>query len=145
MRNLMKRQTNDLGSRLLDPLFEDFFSAPSLFARNSTDFVPRVDIRDTGDHLTLAFEVPGMAKEDFKVSVKDNMLTVCGTREEREEQETDRHIRREIQTGSFCRQFTLPPTVRVDTIGAEYKNGILTVSLAKLEEAKPKEIEVRIS
>ena len=145
MKSLMKRQTNDLGSRLLDPFFEDFFSAPSLFARSGSDFVPRVDIRDAGDHLTLSFEVPGMKKEDFKVSVKDNMLTVSGTREEREEESTESYVRREIQTGSFCRQFALPPTVRVDNIGAEYKNGILTVSLAKLEEAKPKEIDVKIS
>lgn len=145
MKSLMNRPNSVPGNRLLDPFFEDFFSAPSLFARADSDFVPRVDIRDSKDHLTLSFEVPGMKKEDFKVSVKDNILSVSGSREVRDEESNEQYIRREIQTGSFCRQFTLPPTVRVDNIDAQYKNGILAVSLAKLEEAKPKEIEIKIS
>ena len=145
MKSLMKRQSGELGSHLLDPFFEDFFSAPGMFARSASDFVPRVNIRDTGDHLSLSFEVPGMKKEDFKVAVKDNILSVSGSRDINEEEDNEQYIRREIRTGSFCRQFTLPHTVRVDNIGAEYKNGILTVLLAKLEEAKPKEIEIKIS
>jgi HSP20 family protein len=145
MKSLMKGQTHDQGSQLFDPIFEDFFSVPSLFAGSDSDFVPRVDIRDSKDHLTLSFEVPGMKKEDFKVSVKDTVLSISGNRVVREEKTDDTFLRREILTGSFCRQFTLPPTVRVDNIDAEYRNGVLTVSLAKFEEAKPKEIEIKIS
>jgi len=144
MTNLMKRQNNEVGSRLLDPWFEDFFAAPSIFATRETEFTPRVDIRDAEDHLAMTFEVPGMKKEDFKVSVKEGILTVSGSREMENTQENEHWVRREIQSGTFSRQFTLPKTVRTDSINAEYKNGILEIRLAKLEEAKPKEVEIKV-
>lgn len=145
MKSLMKRQSNDVGSRLLDTWFEDFFTAPSIFANRTDEFMPRVDIRDAEDHLAMTFEVPGMKKDDIKVSVKEGILTVSGSREFTSEEENERYVRREIQSGSFSRQFSLPKTVRTDNVNAEYKNGILEIRLAKLEEAKPKEVEIKVS
>ena len=145
MKSLMKRQSNDVGSRLLDTWFEDFFTAPSIFANRTDEFMPRVDIRDAEDHLAMTFEVPGMKKDDIKVSVKEGILTVSGSREITSEEDHERYVRREIQSGSFSRQFSLPKTVRTDNVNAEYKNGILEIRLAKLEEAKPKEVEIKVS
>ena len=145
MKNLVKRQSNDVGSRMLDSWFEDFFTAPSIFANRTEEFIPRVDIRDAEDHLAMTFEVPGMKKEDIKVSVKEGILTVSGSREIAHEDSNEQYVRREIQSGAFSRQFSLPKTVRTDNVSAEYKNGILEVRLAKLEEAKPKEVEIKVS
>ena len=77
--------------------------------------------------------------------VKDGNLIVSGQREFKTEEKDETFIRTEIRTGSFCRSFTLPETVNAENIGADYKNGILEVRLAKLEEVKPKEIEVKVS
>lgn len=143
MKSLMKRPAET--NRWLDPFFEDFFSAPSLFNRMDSEFTPRVDIRETEDHLTMSLEVPGMDKKDIKVQIKDNVLSISGNREVRNDQDGENVIRREIRTGSFCRQFTLPRTVDTNSIKAEYTNGMLEVRLDKLEEAKPKEIDIQVS
>jgi len=143
MKSLMKRtpETN----RWLDPFFEDFFSAPSMFNRWESEYTPRVDIVEKEDYLSMSFEVPGMDKKDIKVQIKDNILSISGNRESKSEENGDSYVRREIRTGSFCRQFTLPRTVDTSAIKAEYKNGILEVRLDKREEAKPKEIDIKVS
>ena len=143
MKSLMKRPAE--ANRWLDPLFEDFFSAPALFNRWDSEFTPRVDIRETEDHMLMSFEVPGMDKKDIKVQIKDNVLSISGSRESKSEDSGENYVRREIKSGSFCRQFTLPRTVDTGSIKAEYKNGILEVRLDKLEEAKPKEIDIKVS
>lgn len=146
MKGLIKRQNRPVSNRLWDPFFDDFFSAPSVFGRwADTAYVPRVDIRETKDNLMINFEVPGMEKDDIKVVVKNNILTVSGGREDKNESEDDSYVRREIYSGSFTRQFTLPDSIKSDSIKAEYKNGILQVTFDKAEEAKPKEVEIKIS
>ncbi|RME23735.1 MAG: Hsp20/alpha crystallin family protein [Candidatus Zixiibacteriota bacterium] len=106
---------------------------------------PRMDVRDTNDNLFLTFELPGVKKDDIKVNIRENVLTVTAKRETKEEVKDDEFIRREIRSGSFCRSVTLPDTVNTDKISADYKNGLLEIKLEKLEEVKPKEIEVKVS
>ncbi|MBN1211242.1 MAG: Hsp20/alpha crystallin family protein [candidate division Zixibacteria bacterium] len=132
-------------NRQIDRLFNDFFSFPTVWAERDSDFVPRVNIIDGKDNIALTFELPGMKKEDIKVTIKDNVLNISGKREFSSEEKDENYVRTEISTGSFCRSFTLPDTVNSDKISADYKDGMLTVKLAKLEEVKPKEIDVRIS
>lgn len=129
----------------IDGLFNDFFRHPRFYANGESDFTPRVNIVDTEDHVLMQFEVPGMDKEDFKVSVKNRVLSVSGNRKSEVEEEGKNFIRTEIRTGSFCRSFTLPETVDSEKIEADYKDGILELTLARREEAKPKEIEVKVS
>ena len=86
-----------------------------------------------------------MEKDNFKINVKDNVLTVSGERKDESEEKADNYIRSEIRSGSFSRSFTLPKTVDVDKINADYKNGILELTLGKREEAKPREIDVKVS
>lgn len=132
-------------SRLVDPLMDDFFRFPSMFGDEGSDFTPRVNIREDEDHVWMTFEIPGMNKEDIKVSVQNNVLTVTGSREEKSESKEKNYVRTEISTGSFRRSFTLPDQVNTDSVKAEYKNGMLEVQLDKREETKPKQIDVKVS
>ena len=108
------------------------------------DFMPRVNIRETDDNVSLTFELPGVNQEDVKVTIENNVLTVSGERKFEHSEENDGYVRNEISTGSFSRSFTLPRTVDTDSVTADYKNGMLTVAMARKEEAKPKQIEVSI-
>ena len=132
-------------SNEFDRLFEDFFRWPVARGENNEGFAPRVNIQESDDYLSLAFELPGMDKKDVKVTVADGVLTVSGKREFESESKGDHYYRHEISSGEFSRSFTLPDSVDADNISADYKSGLLEVKLAKLEEVKPKEIEVQVS
>ncbi len=131
-------------AREIDNLFNDFFNFPSYRTADSCDFMPRVNIRENDDNVFLTFELPGMEKKDIKVVVKDNVLTVSGERNFKTEEKGDGYVRTEISSGTFSRSFTLPDTVDGEKISADYKNGLLEIKLAKKEEVKPKEIEVKV-
>ncbi|UCE25668.1 MAG: Hsp20/alpha crystallin family protein [Candidatus Zixiibacteriota bacterium] len=143
MRNLVVRPNRI--AREIDSFFNDFFGSPRFYVERDSDFVPRVDIVDSEENVTMRFEVPGMDKDNFKISVKDKVLSVSGERKSETEEKGKNFIRTEIRSGSFCRSFTLPETIDSEKVKADYKNGILELTLAKREEAKPKEIEVKVS
>jgi HSP20 family protein len=124
---------------------DDFFRFPSLFGDEGSGFTPRVNIREDEDHVWMTFEIPGMSKEDIKVSMQNNVLTVSGSREEKSKSTEKNYVRTEISTGSFRRSFNLPEQIDPDSIEAEYKNGMLEVRLNKREETKPKQIDVKVS
>ncbi|MFH2047816.1 MAG: Hsp20/alpha crystallin family protein [bacterium] len=132
-----------------DAIVNSFLNAPKHNCDNGSCFMPRVNIEETKDDVALTFELPGMEKDNIKVVVKDDVLTVSGERkvEKNDEQKSDGEyfIRREIRSGQFERSFTMPDTVNKDSINADYKNGLLVVKLQKKEEVKPKEIEVKIA
>lgn len=109
------------------------------------DFMPRVNIRETDDNVSLTFELPGVNQEAVKVTIENNVLTVAGERKFESSEENAGYTRDEISTGSFSRSFTLPRTIDTESVTADYKNGLLTVSMARKEEAKPKQIEVSIN
>jgi HSP20 family protein len=135
--------TNRLNRDFTD-LMNDFFRFPGNNAEKH-DFTPRVNIRETKDDVRLTFELPGMDKKDVKIMIAENTLTVSGERIFESEKKEDDFVRNEIFTGSFSRSFTLPETIDAEKISAEYKNGLLEITLAKKEEVKPKEIEVKVS
>ncbi|RKX27019.1 MAG: Hsp20/alpha crystallin family protein [Candidatus Zixiibacteriota bacterium] len=144
MTNLIPVKDN-VRNRWLDSIFEDFFSSPSVFDRRGVGLFPRVNVIDDDDHFVFEFEIPGVEKKDIGVTITNNILSVSGERQSRKKSDKDRYIREELLTGSFERQFTLPDSVKSDSIKAEYKNGILEVRLDKKEEVKPKQIEVKVS
>ncbi len=147
MRNLMIRPSQSPLARDVDNMFEDFlgWSFPSwLRSRTSEEYSPRVDIRETEDKYFLTFEVPGMKKDDINISMRENMLTVSGQRKEEKEEKNEGFIRREIASGSFSRSFTIPETVNTDSISAEYRDGLLEISMDKLEKVKPKEVKIKV-
>lgn len=105
---------------------------------------PVVDIYDKGGEVVIHAEVPGMKKEDIDVRVENNVLTIRGTKQRSEDVKEEGYFRTERSYGSFSRSFSLPTSVNVTKIGAEYKEGVLTLTLPKAEEAKPRQIEVNI-
>ena len=103
---------------------------------------PSVDIYENKDHIVLEAELPGMSREDFDLSVENNVITLRGERRFEKEDETDNYHRVERSYGSFTRSFTLPQTVSADGAKAEYRNGVLRVTLPKREETKARRIEI---
>ncbi|MEW5796361.1 MAG: Hsp20/alpha crystallin family protein [Candidatus Zixiibacteriota bacterium] len=145
MTYLTVRPRRDPWTTEIDNWFEDFFHWPIRMRDHQDGFLPRVNVAETNDEVRLTFELPGMDKKDIKVTVQDGVLTVSGKRELKNESKGDSVVRREIRSGEFSRSFTIPDTVNSDKIAADYTNGLLEIRLAKLEEVKPKEIEVKVS
>jgi HSP20 family protein len=109
-------------------------------------WTPSVDIYESENHsLVLKAELPDVAKEDIDLRVENNTLTISGTKKMDKEVKEQQYHRIERVYGSFSRTFTLPPTVDAGKIGAEFKNGVLTVTLPLREEAKPRQIQVAVN
>lgn len=108
----------------------------------SGEWMPRVDVFENENNLVLEAELPGMKREDFDLSIENNVLTLKGERKFEKKDERDNYHRVERAYGSFTRSFTLPSTVTSEGAKAEFKNGILNVTLPKREETKARKIEV---
>src|SRR6476619_8471408 len=104
---------------------------------------PSVDIYENKDQIVLEAELPGMKREDFDLSGENNVITLRGQRQFEKKDESDNYHRVERAYGSFTRSFTLPNTVSAEGANAEYKNGVLRVTLPKREETKARRIEVK--
>jgi len=104
---------------------------------------PHVDIYENKDHIVLEAELPGMKREDFDLSIENNVLTLRGERKFEKKDEGDNYHRVERSYGSFTRSFTLPQTVSSEGAVAEYQNGVLRVSLSKREEVKARKIMIQ--
>ncbi len=103
---------------------------------------PSVDIYENKEHIVLEAELPGMNREDFELSVENNVITLRGERQFEKKEETDNYHRVERSYGSFTRSFTLPQTVSAEGATAEYRNGVLRVTLPKREETKARKIAI---
>lgn len=104
---------------------------------------PSVDIFENKDQIVLEAELPGMKPEDVNISIENNVLTINGERKFEKKDENDNFHRVERSYGSFTRSFTLPPTVSSENVDAVFENGLLRLTLAKREEAKPRRIEIK--
>jgi HSP20 family protein len=110
----------------------------------ASSWSPSVDITEKEDSYTVKVELPGVSKDDVKITMQENVLTIGGEKkQEKEAKESNLH-RIERSYGKFQRSFSLPSAVRGDKIEAEYKDGILTVMLPKSEASKPKQIDVKV-
>ena len=105
-------------------------------------WMPSVDIFEDKDRLVLEADLPGMKREDFEISVENNIITLRGERKFEKKVEGDNYHRVERSYGSFTRSFTLPQTVTAEGATAEFEDGILRVSLPKREETKARKIEI---
>jgi HSP20 family protein len=139
MRDLVT--TQEQFNRLFNESFGRAFGDEELTSRA---WMPAVDIYETADNLVLKAELPGINPEDVEVRVEDNTLYLKGERKfEKEAKEQNLH-RVERSYGSFSRTFALPGSIDADKIQAEYKGGILTLTVPKREEAKPKTIKINV-
>ncbi|MCF7823223.1 MAG: Hsp20/alpha crystallin family protein [Candidatus Marinimicrobia bacterium] len=125
---------------MLDSFFDDFNY------RNSTRNLwrPAMNARDLEKSYELSFSLPGFEKEEIAISVKNNTLTLKAEKAEVKEDEGVTYLAREIAFGTYERNIDLPENVNSDKITAEYKSGILSLSIPKTKEALPKEIAVTI-
>jgi HSP20 family protein len=129
----------------IDRLFE---SPLTEWARNSnllSGWNPALDLYEDKDNLYVKVELPGMKREDIEVSLHKGSLSISGERKGEEKHEDAEVYRAERFFGRFQRTVTVPASLAVDKVKAQYKDGILTITLPKTEEAKPKHIDVNVS
>ncbi len=148
MRTLSPRPTFDTMqseiNRFFDGLFNRWGESPS--GETLSDWAPRVDIVEDSDSLHIHADLPGMTKEDIKIGVESYTLTVSGERRAPQDEDAKETWHRGERTyGTFKRVFTLPTTVDPEKVSAEYRNGVLTMTLPKVEQAKPRMIDVKVS
>ena len=110
-----------------------------------TTWSPVVDIYETENELVVKADLPDVAEKDIDVRVENNLLTIRGERKFGKSVSEDNYLRVERSYGTFSRSFSLPNTVNAEAIHAEYKNGVLTVTMPKREESKPRQVKVSVS
>jgi HSP20 family protein len=123
-------------------LFDDSFA---LGESDLATWAPPVDIYETEHELVVKADLPEVNEKDIDVRVEKNTLTIRGERKLEKHVNHDNYLRVERAYGAFARSFSLPNTINPDGIRAEYKNGVLTVHMAKREESKPKQIRVSVT
>jgi len=129
----------------IDRLFDAPLSELANPSRLLSGWTPALDVYEDKDNFTVKVELPGMKKEDIDVSLHIGSLSISGERKGETKHEDGEVYRAERFFGRFQRTVTLPSTIAADKVKAQYKDGILTVTLAKTEEAKPKQIDVSVS
>jgi len=139
-RNLVS--TQDRFNQLFNETFARAFGDPEATSRA---WVPAVDIYETGENLVLQAELPGINPDDVEIRVEDNTLYLKGERKFEKEVKEENFHRVERSYGTFARSFALASSIDSDKVKAEYKNGILTLTLPKREEAKPKTIKINVT
>jgi HSP20 family protein len=130
----------------LDDMFRDFFGdrwSPGTTV--AADWIPPTDVTEDEARYVVTVDLPGMNREDIKISVENGNLTIRGERKHEHETKEKGYSRFERAYGSFTRTFALPTTIDGKKIEANYKDGVLTVILPKSEESRPKSIEVRVN
>ncbi len=129
--------------REIDRMFNCFHSDAHDEEASKT-LMPAVDIVERENDFNIKLELPGVEKKDVKITVQNNILTIKGEKKQENEKEGEDYHRVERSYGIFQRSFTLPSSVNSENIDASYDNGVLTLSVPKLEEPKPKETEVKL-
>jgi HSP20 family protein len=130
----------DQVNRLFHDVFERQGGESSL-----TAWAPAVDIYESEHELVVKADLPDIDPKDLDIRVENNILTIRGERKFEKKVNEDNYLRVERAYGSFARSFTLANTVNSDAIKAEYQNGVLTLTIPKREEAKPKQIKVNVA
>jgi HSP20 family protein len=129
---------DDLNSFFELPFWSSFGRAGQLF----TGWSPALDLYQSNDNVIAVVELPGMRKEDIEISLHDGTLTISGERKRERSSNGEKAERTERYIGRFRRTIALPTRVDASKVGATYRDGILTVTLPKAEEVKPKQIQV---
>jgi HSP20 family protein len=139
--------TNKVFKPAYNDVFESFFNADPFLSKSTLNRNPAVNIAENENEFLIELAAPGLKKEDFKINLEQDMLSVSAeSKEEKAElDEAKKYNRLEYNYSSFLRTFTLPETADHAKISAEYKEGILYITIAKKEEAKIQSREILIS
>jgi HSP20 family protein len=127
----------------INRLFNDVFERPGEES-NLTSWAPAVDIFETEHELVVKADLPDIDPKDLDIRVENNILSIRGERKFENKVSEDKYLRVERAYGSFSRSFSLANTVNSEAIKADYQNGVLTLTVPKREEAKPKQIKVSV-
>ena len=136
----------EIAQRMFNRLFDQSFNGWP-FSQDATltsSWAPACDIFEDKEGIKIVAEVPGLGPEDIKLSMENNTLTIRGEKKQVAEEKTERVHRYERSYGVFERSFELPSTVDAERVEAEVVNGVLTITLPKVERAKPREIQVKV-
>lgn len=145
---LVRTNTNENGRALArDPYllarellgWDPFFTT----SRPASAFVPAFEVKETNDSFVLRADLPGVDEKDLDINVHNGVLTVSGSRQAEERREGESYALYERQFGSFSRSFALPDMADGERIDAQLNNGVLTLSIAKKAEAKPRKIAIK--
>ena len=128
----------------LDRLFDNFLSERAGSSDDLSDGLPAIDVEETEQEFVVTAEIPGMNKKDIKISFENNYLSLSGEKKAEKEAKEANFYRRERSYGKFSRSIPVPVGVMLDKIEAVYDQGVLTVKIPKTEEAKPKQIEIKV-
>ena len=129
----------------LDRLFESSFAGLTRTSQVLSGWTPALDVYEDKDNFIVTAELPGMKKEEIDISLHDGALNISGERKSETKHAEAGVYRAERFFGRFQRAVTLPASVAADNARAQYKDGLLTVTVPKTEEAKPKRIDVSVS
>lgn len=137
-------------STLSPSLFDEFFKPWNEWFDDSglinrMNKMPSVNITENSNYYNVSLAVPGLKKEDFKIDIDGNMLTISSEKEEKKEEKDEKYTRKEYSYSSFSRSFTLPEDVKQDAIDAKYEDGILNLRLPRREDAKRTTASKRIA
>lgn len=137
------RLTTNFDRFLNDSFFNDRFFLPvEKQVKRVSSFNPSVDIYENEENIVINAELPGVKKDDVSIDLDGRVLTISGERKFDEESKEKTWYKRERYYGSFKRAFTLPEFTDQEKINAEFKDGILEITIAKPEEVKPKQIAI---
>jgi HSP20 family protein len=128
----------------MDDLFSRLFGEFPLVRRVGVEWAPRVDVSETKDSFIVKAELPGLEAKDVNVSISGDVLTIRGEKKREEEEKDEHHYYAERYYGSFERSLRLSTSVQADKVEATFEKGILKITLPKVEEAKKKEIEIKV-
>jgi len=129
----------------LDRLFESSLAGLSPVLQNLGDWAPALDIHEDKENYVVKVDLPGIRKEDVSVSFQEGCLTLSGERKIETKSGDAGVYHTERRVGRFQRTVTLPAAVAADKVKAQYRDGVLTITLPKTEEAKPKQIDVSVN
>ncbi len=127
----------------MDRLFEDFFGSGTETERLA-DIIPATDVFENENEFIVKAEVPGMKKDDIKITFENNYLTISGEKKSGKEVKEENYHQLERSYGKFMRRIGIPSGVMLDKINAEYEDGVLSIHIPKAEEAKPKQIDIKV-
>ncbi|KPK78878.1 MAG: hypothetical protein AMJ81_14660 [Phycisphaerae bacterium SM23_33] len=127
----------------MNDLFGRFFEDWPLAGTRQETWWPALDIVEHDDAVVVKADLPGLKTEDIDISVQNNVLTISGEKKESKEEKGESYYHVERRFGSFHRDMTLPAGVDADKVQASYHDGVLTITLPKTEQAKPKRIQVK--
>ena len=140
--NLMRYEPWDTANtfgREIDRLFR------GAVRQDGNDWVPAVDIREEEDKFVMHLDVPGVNPSDIEIAVEDSVLTLSGSRQSEQTEESDGYKLVERARGKFLRRFTLPDDIDPDTVSARSNNGVLEISIPKSPKSQPRRVEIAVN